>query len=302
VTLHPPAIVGLLNVDKPAGVTSRDIVNRVQRGLRPLKVGHCGTLDPLATGVLVIAIGPATRLVEYVQRMPKTYRATFLLGRSSDTEDIEGSVVELPSAPIPAREQIQAALPQFLGTIQQVPPAYSALKVAGQRSYDLARRGKPADLQPRPVEIYALELIRYEYPELELRMRCGSGTYVRSLGRDLARALGTETVMSALRREAIGPFTAEAAIRLDDPTKTPLREQLLPPILALGEMLRIILTPDEHKRVGQGQSIVSRGGSPAGELAALNAAGELVAILGPDGRGNWKPTKNFAATSSSQMQ
>ena len=141
--------------------------------------------------------------------MPKTYCGTFLLGRSGDTEDIEGCVVELPSARIPMEEQLQAALPQLIGTIQQTPPAYSALKVAGQRSYELARRGKPADLQPRPVEIHSLELIRYEYPELELRIRCGSGTYIRSLGRDLARAVGTEAVMSALRREAIGPFRAD---------------------------------------------------------------------------------------------
>src|SRR5262245_35406014 len=199
---------GLLNIDKPAGLTSRDVVSRVQRLVRPQKVGHAGTLDPLATGVLVVAVGPATRLVEYVQRMPKTYQGTFLLGRTSDTEDVEGEVVELDSPPVPTRAEIDAALPRFIGTIEQRPPAYSALKVAGRRAHKLARRGEAVELAPRPVEIHAIELLRYEYPEMELRIDCGSGTYVRSLGRDVAEAVDTGAVMAALRRLAIGPFQA----------------------------------------------------------------------------------------------
>jgi tRNA pseudouridine55 synthase len=292
---------GLLNLDKPDGVTSRDVVNRVQRLVKPHKVGHCGTLDPLATGVLVVATGPATRLVEYVQRMPKTYRGTFLLGRSSDTEDIEGQIVELQGATVPTEQQLQAALPQFLGTIQQVPPAYSALKISGQRSYDLARGGQTAEHQARPVEIHSLEIVRYAYPELELLMCCGSGTYVRSLGRDLARAVGTEAVMSALRREAIGPFAAEAALRVEVLTETTIRELLLPPTLALGEMPRIVVTPEEQQRLGYGQAIVGRAIRQPSELAAVNAAGQLLAVLAPDGLGNWKPTKNFAASGSAPM-
>src|SRR5437868_5550844 len=132
----------LLNVNKPAGITSRDVVNRLQRLVRPAKVGHAGTLDPLATGVLVVCLGQATRLIEYVQQMPKTYHGTFLLGRESDTEDIEGDVKELPNAPRPSRAEIDAALPQFVGRIEQRPPAYSALKVGGERAYDKARRGE----------------------------------------------------------------------------------------------------------------------------------------------------------------
>src|SRR6478609_12096076 len=207
---------GLLNVDKPAGITSRDVVNRVQRLVRPHKVGHAGTLDPLATGVLVIAIGPATRLIEYVQRMPKSYQGTFLLGRTSDTEDVEGNVVELPHTPVPSRDDILAAIPRFLGTIEQRPPAFSALKVAGQAAYKLARRGEAVELAARPVEIISIDLVRYEYPELELRVRCGSGTYIRSLGRDLAEALGSAAVMSQLRRIAIGPFQVEESLQLAD--------------------------------------------------------------------------------------
>src|SRR3954463_11650952 len=137
----PESMFGFLNIDKPAGMTSRDVVNQVQRALRPLKVGHAGTLDPLATGVLVIAVGQATRLVQYVQRLPKTYRGTFLLGRRSDTEDVDGQVVELIDAPTPSLPALESAAQQFIGTIQQRPPAYSALKIAGQRAYELARRG-----------------------------------------------------------------------------------------------------------------------------------------------------------------
>lgn len=285
---------GLLNLDKPAGETSRDVVNRVQRLVRPHKVGHCGTLDPLATGVLVVAIGPATRLVEYVQRMPKTYRGTFLLGRSSDTEDIEGQVIELPSAPVPAEQQLQAVFPQFLGTIQQVPPAYSALKVAGQRSYDLARGGKTAEHQPRPVEIYSLEIVRFAYPELELLIRCGGGTYVRSLGRDLAHAVGTEAIMSALRREAIGPFHAAESTSCGELTQESIRTRLLPPRLALGAIPHASISPEEQQRLTLGQSI-ARETTQENELAAVNATGQLVAILARDSRGTWKPVKNFAA-------
>lgn len=286
---------GLFNLDKPAGVTSRDVVNRVQRLVKPHKVGHCGTLDPLATGVLVIAIGPATRLVEYVQRMPKTYRGTFLLGRSSDTEDVEGQIVELPAAPVPTEPQLKAALPQFLGTIQQVPPAYSALKVAGQRSYELARGGKAAEHQPRPVEIRSLEIVRYAYPELELLIRCGSGTYVRSLGRDLARAVGTEAVMSVLRREAIGPFDVASGIACDALTLELIRQHLLPPTLALGDIARIVVSDQELHRLSLGQSVAPREKLAVQELVAVSAAGELLAVLEPDSRGTWKPAKNFCA-------
>jgi tRNA pseudouridine55 synthase len=287
---------GLLNLDKPAGVTSRDVVNRVQRLVKPHKVGHCGTLDPLATGVLVIALGPATRLVEYVQRMTKTYRGTFLLGKRSDTEDIEGQVAELSAPPIPSREQLETAIPQFLGTIQQTPPAFSALKVAGQRSYDLARRGQPAELAPRPVEIHALEILRYSYPELELQIRCGSGTYIRSLGRDLARAVGTEAVMSALRREAIGPFDVANGFGCDRLTMESIRQHLLPPIMALGDMPRIVVSEQELQRLSLGQSVAPSEKVAAHELVAVNAVGELLAVLQPDSRGTWKPAKNFAVS------
>jgi tRNA pseudouridine55 synthase len=282
---------GLLNLDKPPGDTSRDVVNRVQRLVRPEKVGHCGTLDPLASGVLVVAIGQATRLVEYVQRLPKTYQATFLLGRESNTEDIEGDVVELPSPAVPSGEQIVTAARQFVGTIQQQPPAFSALKVGGQRAYDVARRGGNVELAPRPIAVYSMEVLRYDYPELELRIECGSGTYVRSLGRDLARVLGTGAVMSALRRLAIGPFRADRALAGGELTRSAIESHLLSPVLALGDMPHASLDERELARIAQGQSVANRWQLAAGEIAALNAENRLAAILIADGRGGLRPAK-----------
>src|SRR5262245_44228837 len=170
---------GLLNLNKPAGWTSRRVVDCIQKLVRPAKAGHAGTLDPLATGVLIVCVGQATRLIDYVHRMRKRYTGTFLLGRESQTEDVEGDVVELVNPPVPTRPEIERAAREFLGTIQQRPPAYSALKVAGQRAYDLARAGKEVQLDARPVEIFRIEVQRYDYPALVLEIECGSGTYVR---------------------------------------------------------------------------------------------------------------------------
>lgn len=285
---------GLLNLHKPAGRSSRDAVNVVQRIVAPLKVGHAGTLDPLATGVLVIGIGQATRLVEYVQRMPKTYLATFLLGRTSDTEDVEGQVTELAAAPVPDQRQLREALPRFVGTIQQVPPAYSALKVGGRRAYKMARRGQEVELAAREITIHAIDLVRYEHPELILRIRCGSGTYIRSLGRDLARSLGTGAVMSALRREAIGPFRVEEAIPLAELTLDRISRGLLPPLLALGEMPHVAVTAEEGKRLSHGQTIVHGGYSSGAEVAAIDGHGELLAIAAAEAGGVLRPVKYLA--------
>jgi len=290
---------GLLNLDKPAGLTSRDVVNRVQRLVRPHKVGHAGTLDPLATGVLVVAIGTATRLIEYVQRMEKRYRGTFLLGRTSDTEDVAGLVVELAGASVPTEEQIRETLPQFIGTIEQRPPAFSALKVAGQRAYDLARRGDAVELAPRPVEIYAIEVLRYDDPELELRIRCGSGTYIRSLGRDLAQALGTDAIMSALRREAIGPFQANEALSVDRLDAETIHQRLQSAAVGLGEMPRVVVNEDEMAHLARGQAIRNRFGVNAHEVAALDSADNLAAILVPATAELLRPTKCFVATQAS---
>jgi tRNA pseudouridine55 synthase len=285
---------GLLNLNKPPGVTSRDVVDQVQRLVRPKKAGHAGTLDPLATGVLVICVGPATRLIEYVQKLPKSYSGAFLLGRQSPTEDVEGEVTELVDPPVPTLDQLLAAARALTGRIQQRPPAYSALRVAGRRAYDLARRGETVDLQPRIIEIHRLEIASYAYPELKLRVECGSGTYVRSLGRDLAAALGTAAVMSALERTAIGSFRLEDAIDPAALTRENWPVYLLPPLRAAELLPQVCVAGSEIQAIRAGQAIAREALPPgATQWAALDAAGRLVAILVPRGPGLLGPVRNF---------
>ncbi len=212
---------GFLCVNKPSGITSFDalqiLLQEILGGKRPekrVKIGHAGTLDPLADGVLVVALNRATKLISYVQDQPKTYVATFQLGVESDSEDVETELRFLDAPPQLGEEDILRILPEFTGEISQMPPLYSALKLNGKRAYDLARKGREVQLAPRMIEIRALELLEYRYPFLKLEIVCGSGTYVRSLGRDIARRLGTEAVMTALTRTAVGVFRLEDAIRI----------------------------------------------------------------------------------------
>lgn len=282
---------GLLNVHKPPGVTSRDVVDLVQRRFRREKVGHAGTLDPLATGVLVVCVGAATRLVEDVQKLPKRYAATFLLGRSSDTDDAEGEAIERPELPAPSRERLEAELPQFVGRIQQVPPIYSAIKQDGRRAYAMARRGETVRLDARPIDVYSLQIRRYEFPTLELEIACGSGCYVRSLGRDLAAAAGSAALMSALVRTAVGPFTLETAIDLTGLDSAALAARLIPPLAALPDLPLRRCSDDEIARLRNGMSIERT--ETALAAAAVNEAGELVATLVVDRAGGWRPDRNF---------
>lgn len=284
---------GLLNVHKPKGMTSRDVVNRIQRIVKPHKIGHAGTLDPLATGVLLVTIGQATRLEEFLHRLPKRYLGTFLLGRQSDTEDIEGTVEEVENPPVPTEEQLRAVLPRFVGEIDQAPPAYSALKVEGKRAYDLARQGQEVKLAARKIQVHQVELVSYAYPQLVLDIRCGSGTYVRSLGRDLARALGTEAVMSALVRTAIGPFRVEDAVPLTDLNVGSLAGHLLPPQLGLPDLPQLTLSPEQVQRIANGQSIDAPPDCSVAEIAALDPHGTLVAILKPKDPGRLAPDRYF---------
>lgn len=284
---------GLLNLNKPAGKTSRDAVNLVSRLIRGVKVGHAGTLDPLATGVLVIGVGPATRLVQFVQRMPKRYEATFLLGKESDTEDIEGQVQEVETAKVPGIEDIRSAIPSFCGQIEQTPPAYSALKVRGRRAYDLARQGKQVELQPRSIVVYEIELVRYDYPELGLRIQCGSGTYIRSLGRDLARAVGSAAVMSQLTRTAIGSFRLEDAISPEVLTGEMLEERLIPAVEAVTSLPKIRVTDGEAERLWNGQRIADRWAVTGAEIAVVGERGELIAIATQEAGERIKPLRNF---------
>lgn len=298
-----PVPFGIINVDKPIGLSSRDAVNRVERLFHNVKCGHAGTLDPLATGVLVICVGPATRLIQYVQRLPKEYRAVFQLGRRSITDDVEGEVELLADPPQPTRSQIEAAMPKFLGEILQRPPSHSAIKIGGQRAYDLARRGEEFELPERTVAIYRLEVLRYEYPELELAIECGSGTYVRSLGRDLAAELGTAAVMSALVRTAIGDFRLEEAVALDDLTNDSVIAHMRPPLEALKSLPQIALTEKQLIELRHGRPIEMRIASLptthtddtalAIEYAAIDPAGNLAAILFEKHAKQLWPVRNF---------
>lgn len=300
---------GLLNLNKPTGVSSRAVVNQVQRLVRPAKVGHAGTLDPLATGVLVTCVGAATRLTDYLHRMPKRYRATFQLGFESDSEDIETDLRALSDARRPTRFEIEAVLPEFLGAIHQVPPRFSAIKVQGKRAYRLARRGDEVELAPRVIQIHRLEVASYDYPDLVLDIDCGTGTYVRSLGRDLAVRLGTGAVMSALTRLAIGPFRVEEALDPDQLAPETIGAALYPLTAAVPMLPRIELDDQEVARVARGM-VVCRdplvtdvsstdrdSASPARllkdprsdasgcESAAVDGRGRLVAILVETPRG-----------------
>lgn len=293
---------GILNINKPSGWTSRDVVNRVHRFVRPAKAGHAGTLDPLATGVLIVAVGRATRLVEYAHRLPKFYRATFQLGRRSPSDDVDTEVEAIERAPIPSAEQLKAVLADFTGIIQQRPPAYSAVHVAGQRSYKLARRGEIVELEPRPVKIYSLKLIRYEYPELVLEVCCGSGTYVRSLGRDVSESLQTAAVMSALERTRIGDLDVSTAVGVDE-IEGRLDEVLLPARHLVGALTSVSLSDEEVIELHHGRTIAyeeSRIQSArwsdehsAAETVGVDQAGRVVSILQADSSGRFSPVRNF---------
>jgi tRNA pseudouridine55 synthase len=291
---------GILNLNKPAGISSRQAIDHVKRLVRPTKVGHAGTLDPLASGVLVVCIGQTTRLVQFIQQMPKRYRAEFLLGRTSPTEDIEGEITVLANPPIAAIAQLNLACQRFTGNIEQRPPAFSALKVAGRRAYAIARRGQEVQLAPRPVTIHELAVVDYHYPHLLLDIRCSAGTYVRSLGRDLAESLGTGAVMSALVRTEVGSFHLDRAIDLQDLTPSTLRERIVPPELALMGLPRMVLNEHEIQELRYGRSVSSArqpGLLAEARVVAVDIDGNVLAILERRGESDLWPAINFVGRS-----
>lgn len=276
---------GLLVLDKPPGITSRDAVNRVQRWLpRGTRIGHTGTLDPLATGVLVLCVGNATRLAEYVQRMPKTYRAGIVLGARSDTDDADGTITPSPGVALPSAEQVSEALRNSVGTIEQVPPAFSAAKVVGRRAYSIARKGHDVNLAARQVTIHDIDLIACEPPRLNVEVRCGRGTYIRSLARDLGERLGCGGYIESLRRTRVGAFDVAAALSLDADAAT-ARRSLLPTALAVSELPRCVLTIAQVARLRQGQAVPLDGVSVVGEVAVFDERGELVGVGATDDTG-----------------
>ena len=250
----PLRLFGVLNLYKPPGVTSRDVVNIVQRLVRPNKVGHAGTLDPIATGVLLVCVGPATRLVSVLQQAPKTYRAEFRFGQRSNTDDNTGNIECVPHAKPVSQEQIEIVLRDFCGVVKQTPPAYSAVKVDGRRAYTLARQGKEVSLRSRLVCIDSIKVLEFEWPDITVRIRCGSGTYIRSIARDLGDRLGSGGLMTALERTQIGNFTAADAVDPDSLTEGIVVETILPAV-------NVVTHISQYRCSAEEQATAKRGGS-----------------------------------------
>lgn len=285
---------GWVIVDKPVGLTSTQVVGRVRRLFDAQKAGHAGTLDPLASGVLPIALGEATKTVPYVQDGRKIYRFTVCWGAERTTDDLEGAIT-LQSPDRPDAAAIQAALPALTGTIMQVPPAFSAIKVDGERAYDLARDGVAVDLAARPARIDRFDLLAC--PDLdtaEFEVECGKGTYVRALARDLGRALGCLGHVAALRRVRVGPFGADRAIglaQLAETCDTPAPGQhLLPVVTALDDIPALAMTGPQAERIRHGQSV--RVLFAADDLYRLEHDGHLVALASVAG-GEIRPLRVF---------
>ena len=271
---------GVIPVDKPGGVSSRGVVDAVARGLRMKAVGHAGTLDPLASGVVVVCVGHATKLVEHVHELPKSYRATFLLGRSSPSDDLETPVDEEADPVRPTAGALAAAADAFRGDILQRPCDYSAVHVGGQRAYRLARKGRPVVLEPKPVRVDRFEITAYDWPRLDVEIECSSGTFVRALGRDLAAALGTRAVMAALVRTAVGPFSLSAATPLDAIDTATLAARLLPAVAAVGHLPRHVFDDAALADAVRGGLVtLEPPAAAAAAVAALDTGGELVGIL-----------------------
>ncbi len=282
---------GWLVVDKPPGMTSTDVVNRVRRGFDAQKAGHGGTLDPLATGVLPVAFGHATKTVPYVMDGTKLYRFTLRLGEARDTDDSDGQVVARSDVR-PTDAQVAAALPAFIGDIMQVPPAYSAIKVAGKRAYDMAREGRAPVLEPRPARVDRFALVeRVDAETAVFEVQSGKGVYMRNLARDLAQACGTLGHVAALRRLRVGPFTEAQAISLDkclvqadNAAASP--DLLLPVATALADIPALALTEAEVFGLLNGQAIslvdlmgrIPQTANPDGGLARAMAGMRVIGL------------------------
>ncbi|HNZ01451.1 MAG TPA: tRNA pseudouridine(55) synthase TruB [Anaerolineaceae bacterium] len=289
-------VSGVLVIDKPVGLTSHDVVQVVRRGTNIRRAGHTGTLDPRASGVLVVLVGPAVRLSEYVSASDKRYQAVVELGVTTDTFDADGSVTS--SAPVDVtEEQFSEALASFVGEIEQVPPPYSAVRVKGRRAYDLAREGEEVDLQPRKIQVYNLELLEWDPPEAVIDVSCSSGTYVRSLANDLGTKLGCGAHLVGLRRTKSGRFTLRDAVPLkklreafDNGT---WQQYLIPSGEALSDWPALELTPEQLDEVRHGHRIP---GTWEGKswVRGMSDLGELVALLEFDTEtSEWQPRKVF---------
>ena len=294
---------GWIVLDKPVGMTSTHAVSVVKRLFRAKRCGHAGTLDPLASGALPIALGEATKTVPFVMDGRKLYRFTIRWGEERDTDDAEGRTVSM-SKERPSPEAVRALLPSYTGLIQQIPPRYSAIKIEGERAYDLARDGEQVELAPRPVEISRLELVNIPDPDhAVLEAECGKGTYVRSLARDLGRALGCFGHVSALRRAAVGPFGEETMILLEQlealchraaSGEGSLADALMPVETALDDIPALAVSRADAARLQRGQAVLLRGRDAPNFRGTVyvTVSGQLLALAELD-RGEIVPKRVF---------
>ncbi len=304
--IAPPRAVPLsaiLNLDKPPGMTSHDVVDVVRRLAGQRKVGHAGTLDPMATGVLLVCLGQGTRMAEYLMAGRKRYRASIVLGASTDTYDADGQIVRTGGRTDFARDEMERALAAFVGQIEQAPPPYSAIKMRGEPAYKLARRGEDVELAPRPIEIDEIILLDWTPPSLVVEVACSPGTYIRSLAHDLGLRLGSAAYLHALVRLRSGHFTLEDAVSLARIEEAFAHGQegsyLLPIDEALFDWPALVVGADKARRLVLGQAIEATLPGPDEDGALLWRAysldGEFLAIVSFDrASGRWRPKKVFA--------
>lgn len=266
------AINGFLLIDKPAGASSQDAVTAVRRALGASRAGHTGTLDPFATGLLIVLVGNATRLARFVPAEPKTYEAEIVFGHETDTDDATGTPGRV--APPPDEQSVLQAIPALTGDIVQLPPAYSAKQVQGRRAYAMARKGEAVALSPVPVTVYSWDVLAREHERWRVRIRCGSGTYVRALARDLGRHAGSAAHLGALRRTGIGPFTVDDAVAIGEVQG---RVDPIPSDRALVGMPRAALNADEVTAIRAGRQVRAR--IDGDTVALVDAEGVLVAVV-----------------------
>ena len=267
---------GIVIIDKPAGWTSQDVVSKLRGVLHTKRIGHGGTLDPMATGVLPVFVDRATRGVEFFEHAEKIYETTLRLGLTTDTEDITGTVLEEKEVTL-SKSDILAVLPQFRGEIMQVPPMYSALKVNGQKLYELARKGKEVERQPRPITIHELELLEFGGNTARLRVHCSKGTYIRTLCKDIGDALGCGGCMAALRRVQAGEYTIAEAVALQTIVESSNPEQYLRPVDSMfRKFSSVTLTEKQEARCRNGNSFTL--GIDDGTYRVYSQAGEFLAL------------------------
>ncbi|MBT3713291.1 MAG: tRNA pseudouridine(55) synthase TruB [Anaerolineae bacterium] len=295
------AISGVLVIDKPTGMTSHDVVNIVRRGTGIRRAGHTGTLDPRASGVLVILVGPAVRLSEYISASDKRYQAIIRMGTATDTYDAEGAFTREEVSVDVTEEQFEAELKKFEGEVEQTPPAYSAVKVNGRKAYEMARKGEEVELEPRMSQVHHLEVLEWATPEVVVDVHCSSGTYIRSLANDLGEVLGCGAYLVGLRRTKNGRFSLRDSIPLRKLKEAfeagDWYKYILPAAESLSDWHSVELDPDEVETLRHGQRVKAEPGTEVEMARGISDAGELVALIklveAEDGTLEWQPKKVF---------